>query len=488
MPNNVTINQDLYDFLKMKNFRPEGVKFGKKSVTPEQATGFNFTFKKGRKQYGTAHVAIDNLKKMTVFYNKSAIEEVSSAWLDFVKELRMWGNEHGLKGFKLDTLDNLNDYMERRNYNENLNEGYYGTRNTSYSDKTPPTVKLIIKHNKSLEETDQRYRYVDKIFVENAEGERFLLPTKKPSVGYVYARLIAEGGNPYDERGKHIAQLSEDIAKLGGFIRATKNKQFNEGVDTVIYEAAQKYLELRETMKKMRSSRGFRNYFENWAPTLMEDQDTDDLVEMFANRALDPRIESALPVLNKYNISTQQIVEAEDVMIATNELDEDLEPNMEGQIEELVKLLGDDSEELSLGPDATNAIGIIQDYIQDDSLFQRLRKAAKADPDNDAKPVIIGWMSENIDSDSSYEEVLDQIEQKEPDSAEPTDLPATPPATNPEPVAPSGNSTSNEAPPLGSAPGEMPPGEMPDQEQNAAPPLKEDELERIKRLTGIKGH
>jgi hypothetical protein len=161
-------------------------------------------------------------------------------------------------------------------------------------------------------------------------------------------------------------------------------------------------------------------------------------------------------------------------MIATNELDEDLEPNMEGQIEELVKLLDTDADALPLGPDATNAIGVIQDYIQDDSLFQRLRRAAKADPDNDAKPVIIGWMSENIDSDSAYEEVLDQIEQDESEQ-----LPTTSPVTNPEPVPPPNEPSKMNSDNKDS---EI---KTPDisKEPISAPPIKEfDELSRIKQL------
>lgn len=483
MPKSVeSINKELYDFLKVKNFNPVGDKFGKPAAVPELATAFNFVFKDGKKQYGSAHVAINDQKVMTIFYNKSSVEDVMPAWSKFIKELKTWAMKRGVKGFELDSIDNYKDSMERRHYNETINEGYYGTRNTSYSDSTPPTVKLIIKHSKTLEETDQRFRHVERIFVENESGERFLLPTKKPSVGYVYARHIAEGGNPYDERGKHIAQLAEDISKLGGFIRATRNKQFNESVDTVIFEAASKYLELRETMKKLRSSRGFRNYFENWVPTLMETGDTHTLESSFQNTSIDPRIAAALPVISRLNIGTNNITENLD--FTESVLDEELEPNLGGQVEKLIELLDDSADPMPLGPDATNAIGLLQDLIQDDRLYSRLRRAAKADPDNDARSIVLGWMSENVDDDSLYSEVLDQIESSESqlsaDTEEPSELPSSG-SVQPEPVPPSGG----QQPTQGEQLPELPPPDGTEQQKPAvAPPLEEAELNRIRKLAG----
>lgn len=488
MPISVSsINRELYNLLKTKKFEPEGISAAKKSVVPETAIGFNFVFKDGKKQYGSAHVAIDDSKHMLLFFNASAIKPVMRSWTEFIKELKTWGMQHGTRSFKADSLDNLGDYMELREYRKTVNEGYYGTKNTSYSDSTAPKVKLIIKHSKSLDETDQRYRHVEKIFVENALGERFLLPTKKPSVGHVYARHIAEGGNPYDERGKHIAQLAEDIAALGGFIRATRNKQFNESVDTVVFEAASKYLELRETMKRLRGSRGFRNYFENWTPTLIENNSAENLGGAFTHSSLDPRIETALPVLNRYNIGLATLNE-------TYSLDEELQPNLEGQLEKLISLLNDSAEPLSLGPDANNAIGAISDLIVDERLYSRLRKAASADPNNDARPIILGWMSEHVDSDEIYSDVLDSVEDEEESQSTNTEpSPNASVGTVPEPVPPP---ETEKNPENSENAATVPPPEMslPEPKQSKTsepkstvpPPLEEDsEIRRLRKLCGL---
>ena len=190
-----------------------------------------------------------------------------------------------------------------------VEEGYYATgRKSSYSDAVPQ-VKIILQHSRQLEEGERRYRAIDRIFVENAAGERFLLDTKKPGLARVYARHIAEGGTPYDEQGKHIHSLVEEYTKMAGFVRATRNGQFNESTQSLVNEGINHYNNLREQLHKMSGRRGYNAYFESWTPTLTEDEDTTDLSEMFASNELDPRIESVMPILRKLNKTISEMSE-----------------------------------------------------------------------------------------------------------------------------------------------------------------------------------
>lgn len=194
-----------------------------------------------------------------------------------------------------------------------VDEGYYPTgKKSSYSDNIPE-VKIILQHSRALEEGERRYRAVEKIFVENASGERFAIPTNKPGLARVYARHIAEGGTPYDEAGKHITSLCEEYSKMAGFVRATRSKQFNESTQSLVNEGINHYQKLRETLGKMQGHRGYHAYFESFAPALMEDEDTTDLSEMFASSELDPRIESVMPILRKLNKSLGEMVETTDL-------------------------------------------------------------------------------------------------------------------------------------------------------------------------------
>lgn len=484
-----TILTELYDLLKTKGFSPGAFKDGKKSVLPSNASLISFNFKDEDQDYGTSHISVDDLRDLILFYNRAAVKPAGDSWVKFIKELKNWGLRRGIKGFKLDSVDNIQDYLARRS--TKLDESYYGTKYTSYNDRAPGTVKLIIKHSKPLSETDKRYRYVDRIFVENEQGERFLVPTKKPSVGYVYARLIAEGGNPYDERGKHIAELSEDISKLAGFVRATKSKQFNEGVQSAVNEAVEQYYNLRETLRRLRTRRGFTEYFENWQPKLLESGDTAQLESAFKHSSIDPRIQAALPVLGKFNINISEMTESNEFENwANNFLNEELKPSLAGQVDELVELLGKDSDPLPLGPDATNVLGIIEDLIDDESLTRRLVRAAEKDPNNDAKPIIIGWMSENSE-DEVYQKILDQIEPEEnADNSEPAEPapapePAPTPKNNKAPVKPENSPEAPEPlPGLEDLP-DLPVGGEESPEKQPKKPAISEELKRLRVLSGL---
>ena len=117
-----------------------------------------------------------------------------------------------------------------------------------------------------VREGEQRWRNVHKIFVENTEGERFAVPTRMPGIARVYGRHVAEGGTPYDERGKHITTLVEEYTKMAGFVRATRRGEFNESVAKLIAEGVSHHKSLKESLQKMQSHRGYNHYFESWTP------------------------------------------------------------------------------------------------------------------------------------------------------------------------------------------------------------------------------
>lgn len=310
-------------------------------------------------------------------------------------------------------------------------EGYYGTKNTSYSDNAPATIKMIIKHNRPMGEGDQRFRHIARIFLESDTGARWPVPTVKPSVARVFARHLAEGGDYNDERWNHITQLSEDIDSLSGFVRATRNRQFNESTTRVVGEVTEQWGNLKKTIKQLSGTRGYHNYFESWSPQLMEsDMDASSLLGHFTNSTIDPRIERAIPVLARMNISVTEISEAEDFKNwADSVLEEALleeepgifetdQPDLRGQRDQLIELLGPDSEPMPVGPDAMNAIGILSDVIEDDGLNRRLVRVASVDPDQDARDTIIAWMREQSNN-TVYDEVIDEIGKDDTSDAAP---------------------------------------------------------------------
>jgi hypothetical protein len=189
----------------------------------------------------------------------------------------------------------------------------------------------VLQHTRQIEEGEQRYRNVAKIFLENENGERFLAPTVKPGIARVYARHLAEGGLANDDRWNHIKSLCEEYQKMAGFVRATRNGQFNESTQKLIAEGINHYQSLRESLGKLAGHRGYNMYFESWTPTLMEDDsDTSTLNELFVQETVDPRIESVMPILARLSKNIYEMNEVNELAEWADKLvegDEDIEDN-----------------------------------------------------------------------------------------------------------------------------------------------------------------
>jgi len=319
--NQESINRSLFELLRSRGYAPTLLDTsGKEIPVPEEAEVFQFKFSKDGKEYGTVTASIDGLHKLVIYFSDDvANSEKESAggdesWYKLLNHLKRFAQQHQLS-FEVKNTDHLKYDMAKRAHmkkQERISEGYYPMgKKGSYSDAVP-TTKIIIQHSKNIEEGEQRYRNVAKIFVENSEGERFAVPTTKPGIARVYARHIAEGGTPYDEKGKHITSLCEEYQKMGAFVRATRNGQFNESAQQLVNEGINHYQSLRETLSRMTGHRGYNAYFESWTPSLMEDEtDTSSLNELFVQETLDPRIESVMPILSKLHKKVAEMKEVD---------------------------------------------------------------------------------------------------------------------------------------------------------------------------------
>lgn len=305
-----SFNRDLYDLLKVRGYQPTPLDSKNQRVSASQdADVIEFTFKKDGEDYGSAWVTVDDAQNVIIYYDNEQQDSPNSptpgvdyddSWTGLLKFLKNWAQRRQMS-FELQNKDRLGDDMRQRDYyrmKEKLGESYHPMgKKASYNDAVP-SVKIILQHNRSLEEGEARFRNVARIFLENQDGERFLAPTNKPGLARVYARHIAEGGLPNDDRWNHIKSICEDYGKMAGFVRATRNKQFNESAQELINEGVNHYNNLRETLHKLAGHRGYQAYFESWTPTLMEGEG-EDVSEMFMSQSLDPRIESAMPILSR---------------------------------------------------------------------------------------------------------------------------------------------------------------------------------------------
>jgi hypothetical protein len=93
----------------------------------------------------------------------------------------------------------------------------YGTNKTSY--QKIGNARIAIKHTAPInfESVSSRTQKIGTIYIESPEGERFKYPFRHLSGARAMARHVSEGGNAYDDFGKYISGLSEEMSKLRKF-------------------------------------------------------------------------------------------------------------------------------------------------------------------------------------------------------------------------------------------------------------------------------
>ena len=399
MAQDINISKDLYDLLVSKNFDPQVTDAQGRETTPDEGSVFKFDYvSSSGKNYGTAVALIGDDKELMLFFGdnlgKSMDDEGDKdEWFSFLQQLSKFATRHNFHTFTPKNLNAIKHTMAgMAAIKEGLFEGYYGNRRVSYMGEATD-ARLVIKHNRLIGEDDKRYRYVESLFIETADGERFRLPFNKLVGGRAMLEHVRQGGKPYDVRGVHIAETVNEMAVLARFNRASQNKMF-EGQTQQLVEAAREYYHnLQNNLKHMGSARGYQTYFESWTPADVGEQEAlvEDLKTMFIEQTLDTRIEAALPTLAKIQGSTMK--EANEFESWANRLVEGTWalPETPEAKDKLYSLL---AQELPVGPDAANATEQLYDILGDDELFDRLGELADRDANADARPVIIARMKE----------------------------------------------------------------------------------------------
>lgn len=436
--NNETLNADLFKLLKSNGYEPNMLdSSGELAGVPDEAEVFQFKFRKDGEDYGTVTASIDGLNKLVIYYSKSVADSPKGSasgdmsWSDLRTLINKWRFSKGIRTFSLKDESDLKYDMAKREHTKKLDEGYYPiNKHSSYSDNVP-NIKIKIMHTQALDENDQRFRKVARIYLENQDGERFLLDTKKPGIARVYARHLAEGGKVNDDRWGHIHSLVEDYNKMAGFVRATRNNQFNESTQQLISEGIGHYNNLRETLQKLSGRKGYNTYFESYSPTLNEDHmDATELSERFMSSSLDPRIESAMPILAKLSKKISEMTEVQQLEEWTESVEESIYTNDKPQIARLVDKL---SEPMSVGVDAVNAKEILGDLgVREGDLNSQLESLASKNPDADVTDDILDWMAQS--DNHLYHKVVSKIRKAEQPPAQQAPQPQQAPAPEQAPV------------------------------------------------------
>jgi hypothetical protein len=377
------ISVQLNDLLASRDFQAELLDREGRPTDAENADIFTFDYVSGTgKNYGTMVIILDAENEMQVFYGdnlgRSMEGNDKTEFFDFVQHLHKFANMRRWT-YSPKNINQVKYTMQGlAAIKEGLFEGYYGTRKVSYSGE-PTEARLVIQHNRALGETDARFRYVESLFIETADSERFKLQFKNLAGARAMLEHVRQGGKPYDVRGSHITEMVSEIATLSRFNRASAGRVLEGVTAELVTEAQQYYKSLRENLKRMGSSRGYQAYFESWHPaeTTLQEELVDSIKTMFVEQTLDSRIEAALPVLARLQ-QENRMKEADIFESWVDHLSEGTwalpeTPEQQQRLQDLM------SRELIVGPDATNATEQLYDLVGDDQLFDQLEQLAARD-------------------------------------------------------------------------------------------------------------
>ena len=258
---------------------------GKVTNIPTEARFFDFDYKEGPVDLGKVSVSLTD-SSVEIMYSDNFVSEqdeiTKENWYNFLKEIRQFSKKR-LMTFDTRNINKSN--LDKRDYKflaqnrgeETMSESkMYGTSRISY--QKVDGARLVVKHTESVNQelAGGRTRSIGKIYIESADGERFMYPFKHLSGARAMARHVAEGGKPFDEFGTHIVGLSEEMNKLRKF------KSYM-GRNAVMAESLAGYSDavndriklVKRTIESLQKPKFYAETFEAFAPSVMEDVPAD---------------------------------------------------------------------------------------------------------------------------------------------------------------------------------------------------------------------
>ena len=230
--------------------------------------------------------------------------------------------EYTLKSFTKEITPKDQDYQAQkvRDMKQDVNEGIspaYGSSKSSYQQLE--NAKLIIKHTKPVNEESRgsRSRNISAIYIESADGERYRMETNNLAGGRAMLRHVKEGGNPYDEFGRHISEQCIELKKLKEFKKySLRNGLVNEDTNDIVEAVSNRINNLRESINKLKGCKCYNETKEKFESKEVKINETDrnKLRNQFTVRTFDESLDEALPYVNALVKEMKSLREAHDLV------------------------------------------------------------------------------------------------------------------------------------------------------------------------------
>ena len=422
----------LFDLLVSRDFEPEMLDAsGRASEDPAETEIFSFDFRaESGQDYGTVVIMLGDDGDLEVYCSdnvgRGMASEDKNDWFGFLEQLKNFATRNFM-GFGIKNLNRLRYSMQgQAAIKEGLFESWQGRKDISWNAGANES-RLMIKHKRVMGEGEARFRCVENLFIETAEGERYKLPFRNLTAGKAMLEHVRAGGRPYDVRGQHISDMVTELAVLSRFRRANHGRLL-EGDTAALVEQTNTYRErLQHNLKSLTSRTGYTKYFESWSPeqATAESVVIEGLKHMFVTQSIDQRIEEALPLIARIQQQENAMKETEIFEAWADRLMEGTFslPDTPEKQSRLIELL---SKDLPVGADATNATEQLYDLLGDDKLFDQLGELADRDANADARQVVLDRMQE-LSSDPDVMKVIaslniDADAVMDPPEATPADL------------------------------------------------------------------
>jgi hypothetical protein len=438
-----------------------GAETGEITINPEEARFFDFDYMEGEKPVGHVSISLAEPNSMKVYFSSGITESMDQIqknnWYGFLKELRQFAKRRLLA---FDTRDIAKDNLDKRDYaflsqtsksqptaptitqkpvGESVmsESAMYGTKTVSYQKLLD--TRLIIKHSQALNDDlspGARTRNISALFVENQDGERFKYPFIHLAGARAMQRHIANSGLPYDDLGKSIVQMSEELAQLKSFSNyVVRNDLMNSDTNNLVERSRMQLDALREKIHKLSKQSHYEAYKESFQaqqPVEVPEDVIEDYTEKFTVKNFKEDIKSVFPVLYRL-MQEENTIGYDDIVAMTTEseivndeadiqIGEDPMENFESwvmglgeesaitsqdqeerqmAVDKLQNLIG---EHFPAGTDGSNAIEALKGIIDDPALYAEIKEAGKTDPDTCVRPLVKDWLEENSP------EVLDELD------------------------------------------------------------------------------
>ena len=248
---------------------------GNITSAPSLARFYEFDFKSGNTDIGKVSVSLDEKSGVTIMYNKDFTEEVgaeeTNEWYGFLKQMRMFSKKR-LLNFEVRDINRTNftkrDYASmavNRGETQMAESKMYGTHKTSF--QKFGSAKLSIKHTGNIIEGESRNKKIGSLFIENAHGERFKYPFKHLSGARAMAIHVSEGGHPYDDFGKHITGLSEELSNLRKFkTYMGRSSVMAESLAEHMGTINERIVAVKKTIQTLQKPSNYQTAFEEYVP------------------------------------------------------------------------------------------------------------------------------------------------------------------------------------------------------------------------------